>query len=174
MPGGAAEGAVTYTYRDLEDGDDGLDEVKAKKHETLGEEGKWHRAMKTEEEDAYGDLYPGYDTSMYDDDDDDDDGDAKGDAANLKVADDKDVTAAAATKSNKGKGGASTKDVKLNTEYSKMKQLFQDKGFGNEAAFAEEEQVKETKKKKKGQTKKKKHAEEGDATFLPRQKRLRL
>merc|ERR1711977_621466 len=124
--------------------------------------------------DAYGDLYPGYDTSMYDDDDDDDDGDAKGDAANLKVADDKDVTAAATTKSNKGKGGASTKDVKLNTEYSKMKQLFQDKGFGNEAAFAEEEQVKETKKKKKGQTKKKKHAEEGDATFLPRQKRLRL
>ncbi|QDZ25423.1 hypothetical protein HOP50_17g79640 [Chloropicon primus] len=175
--GDASGEGATYTYKDLEDEEDrDLADLREKKHGTLGEEGRWHEIMtlnKSGEQpdggDAYGDLYPGYDSAMYDNgfDDEEEEG-KKRDLQSL-------ASEAGGTKKRKGEA----KDAKLNTEYSKMKKLFKEKGFGNESAFAKEEKEAKPQKNKKKSKSKKGKEEEGrqandDVTFHPRQKRLRL
>lgn len=169
---------ATYTYKDLEDEEDeNLREVKAKKHDTLGDEGNWHRIMKSGEQDAYADLYPGYDTGMYHDDDDGDNGDDDGkDATTAGVmGNDSNDLKGAKVEGRGGKGRGQNKDAnKLNMQYTKMKQLFKDKGFGNEEAFEDERQEDDVSNTNKNKKKKKNKKNAPEATFQPRQKRLRL
>lgn len=181
---------VTLTYRDLEEDDERrMREMRATSGSGLGGETQWHQIMSLKSDggdrggghggdgDAYGELYPGFDTAMYDDDEDE----GGGKLTTTVGEDEAEGEGGGGSNPKKGSGrkaaSGPSREAKAKAEYSKMRTLFKEKGFGNESAFeeaaaAEEEDPRAA--EKKGKKKKNKAGHPTDPTFQPRQKRLRL
>jgi len=152
-PEGNAGDACTFTYKDLDDdADDSHAVERMGSHTDVVHEIMQGGSGEADGGDAYAELFPGFDRQMYDDANAGGDGDAN---ANVKKANRK-----------KSKEGA---------QLTRVKQIFQEKGLGSDAAFdkGEEDEASKpgpasTKKKHKKKTKAQAQQQQ------QRQKRLKL